>query len=327
MKKRLNDQKLFLADVILTTSDAGVSKVIRATTGSPISHAMIYVDHCSVIDATNDGVHSANTQRLFFEQHNSILALRLKGGLSPSVATNICNYVRERVGSEYSTWEAARAWKGLGQHGSPKQFCSRLVAQAYAASGFELVENTDFCAPNDLLNSDQLIKVENATVDVNDEEVEKWQKHPSGLDLMRQSTNHILIGAREIDSSIQHLSDVDRLVLEHPEHDETIMQLYVESGYLEVWKIDHEVNPWHYDPKLMEELGNRQPEDVRWYCTNTLSKESRTENRFIQNARVYQHYQSIRPRRTILMLLAFYQMLAEQHAVRLDVAENWLRHN
>ncbi|PJI85993.1 permuted papain-like amidase YaeF/Yiix C92 family enzyme [Yoonia maricola] len=243
MKKRLNDKTLKLADVILTTSDAGISKVIRATTGSPISHAMLYVDHCSVIDATNEGVHSANTQRLFFEQHNTVFALRFRDGLNTSAATDICKYVRERIGSEYSTWEAGRAWKGLGKEGSPKQFCSRLVAQAYAANGFSLVKNSNFCTPNDLLNSDQLIEVGNATVDVTDEEFENWQKHPSGLDLMRQSTNHILNGARKIDDSIQHLSDVDRLVLEHPEYDEAITQLYAESGFLDVWKTDHDINP------------------------------------------------------------------------------------
>jgi hypothetical protein len=325
MKKRLNEKVLKRGDVILTTSDAAVSKLIRTTTISPISHAMLYVDHCSVIDATGDGVHSANTQRLFFEQHNAVFVLRFEGGLDPSTAIKICNYVRERIGSEYATWEAGRAWQGLGKKGTPKQFCSRLVAQAYAANGLQLVKNTDFCTPKKLLKSVKLVEVADATVDVTDEEYQAWLTHPSGLDLMRQSTNHILNGARKIDKSIQHLSDVDKLVLEHSEHDETIMQLYVESGFLHVWKIDKKINPWHYDAKLMEELGARQPEDVRWYCELTLSEGSRTDNRYVTNAKGYEHYQSIRPRKTIVMLMAFYQMLAEQHVIRLDVAEDWLK--
>ncbi|WP_081880433.1 YiiX/YebB-like N1pC/P60 family cysteine hydrolase [Paenirhodobacter enshiensis] len=324
MKKRLNEKVLKRGDVILTTSDAKISKFIRSTTISPISHAMLYVDNCSVIDATGDGVHSANTQRLFFEQHNAVFALRLKGGLPPSTSIKICNYVRERIGSEYATWEAGRAGLGLGKRGTPKQFCSRLVAQAYAANGFALVKNTDFCTPKDLLKSAELVEVADATVDVTDEEYQAWQTHPSGLNLMRQSTNHILNGARRIDKSIQNLSDVDKLVLEHSEHDETIMQLYVESGYFHVWKIDHEINPWHYDAKLMEDLGRRQPDDVRWYCESTLAEGSRTDNRYVTNAKGYQYYQSIRPRQTIMMLMTFYQMLAENHANRLDIAEDWL---
>jgi hypothetical protein len=286
---------------------------------------MLYVDNCSVIDATNGGVHSANTQRLFFEQHNAVFALRLEGGLTPSSSIKICNYVRERIGSEYTTWEAGRAWPGLGKKGTSKQFCSRLIAQAYAANGFDLVKNTNFCTPKKLLKSAKLIKVVDATVDVTDEEVQAWQTHPSGLDLMRQSTNHILDGTRKIDKSIQTLSDVDTLVLEHSEHDETIMQLYVESGFLHVWETDHKINPWHCDAKLMEDLGSRQPDDVRWYCESTLSEGSRTDNRYVTNANIYQYYQSMRPRQTIVMLIAFYQMLAERHANRLDVVENWLR--
>jgi hypothetical protein len=325
MKKRLNEKTLKRGDVILTTSDAKISKLIRATTISPISHAMLYVDHCSVIDATGDGVHSANTQRLFFEQHNAVFVLRLEGGLDSSTAIKICNYVRERIGSEYSTWEAGRAWQGLGKKGTPKQFCSRLVAQAYAANGLDLVKNANFCTPKKLLKSTKLVKVADATVDVTDEEYQVWQTHPSGLDLMRQSTNHILNGARKIDKSIQNLSDVDRLVLEYPEHDERIMELYTESGFLQVWKTDHELNPWHYDAKLMENLGSRHPDGVRWYCKGTLSEGSRTDNRYVKNAETYRYYQSIRPRKTIVMLMAFYRMLAEQHANRLAIAEGWLK--
>lgn len=232
--------------------------------------------------------------------------------------------VRERVGSEYATWEAGLAWQGLGKNGTPKQFCSRLVAQAYAANGFHLVKNTDFCTPKKLLKSARLFEVADATVEVTDQKYEAWQTYPSGLSLMRQSTNHILNGARKIDKSIQHLSDVDKLVLEHSEHDETIMELYVESGFLHVWKTDHEINPWHYDASLMEEFGNRHPDGVRWYCESTLSEGSRTDNRYVTNAKAYQYYQSMRPRRTIVMLMAFYQMLADQHAHRLDIAESWL---
>ncbi|WP_096789792.1 hypothetical protein [Phaeobacter piscinae] len=128
----------------------------------------------------------------------------------------------------------------------------------------------------------------------------------------------------KIDKSIQNLSDVDKLVLEHPEYDETIMQLYVESGVLDVWKIDHAINPWHYDAKFLEDVGNRQPDDVRWYCKSTLLEGSRTENRYVENAKVYQYYYSMRPRQTIAMLIEFYQMLANNHATRLDIAEDWL---
>lgn len=270
-------------------------------------------------------MHSANTQRLFFEKHNEVFVLRLKDGLESSTAIKICNFVRERIGSEYATWEAARAWQGLGKKATPKQFCSRLVAQAYSAYGLDIVKKANFCTPKKILKSVKLVEVADATVDVTDEEYQAWQAHPSSLDAMRQSTNHILNGARKIDKNIQHLSDVDKLVLEQPEHDETIMQLYVASGFLQIWKIDHEINPWHYDAKLMEIVGVLHPDSVRWYCKSTLAGDTRTDNRYVTNANTYQYYQSMRPRKTIALLMEFYRMLAEQYADRIDIAEDWLK--
>lgn len=75
----------------------------------------------------------------------------------------------------------------------------------------------------------------------------------------------------------------------------------------------------------MEDVGSRLPDSVRGYCEGTLSNGSPTDNRYVANANTYQYYQSMRPRKTILMLMEFYQMLAEQHANRLDIAEDWLK--
>jgi hypothetical protein len=50
--KRLNEAVLKVGDVVLTTATAAVSKAIRTATWSDISHAMIYVEDRSVIDAT-----------------------------------------------------------------------------------------------------------------------------------------------------------------------------------------------------------------------------------------------------------------------------------
>jgi hypothetical protein len=327
MRKRIDENVLRLGDVIFTTSDALVSKAIRTATKSSISHAMLYVEHCSVIDATADGVHASNTQRLFFEQDNNVIALRFKEGLTQDTATNICNFVRERVGSEYSVMEAGRAWKGSKKKGSYKQFCSRLVAQAYSANGIDLVANSDFCTPEELLNSEKLVSIPNATANVTEDEYQRWLAHPSGLDMMRNSTNYVLNEARKIDASIQHLSDIDKLVLEHPEHDQTIAQAFIDSEYLEVWKVNYQANPWQYDPKLLEEFGNQNPEDVRWYCEGTVSEGSRTDNRYVQNAQVYQNYVINRPGKTMMLLFALYQKLAENHVTRLEIAENWLARN
>jgi cell wall-associated NlpC family hydrolase len=59
--KRLDDALLYPGDIVLTTTTAAISKAIRMATRSDISHAMVYVENCSVIDATGEGVHARNT--------------------------------------------------------------------------------------------------------------------------------------------------------------------------------------------------------------------------------------------------------------------------
>jgi hypothetical protein len=75
--KRLDDAVLKPGDIVLTTTTAAVSKAIRVATGSDISHAMVCVEDRSVIDATGEGVHARNTQRLIFEEE---WAIRPVGG-------------------------------------------------------------------------------------------------------------------------------------------------------------------------------------------------------------------------------------------------------
>jgi hypothetical protein len=81
MMKRLKMSALLRGDIILTTTAAAVSKAIRWGTKSDISHAMICVQHGSVIDATSEGVHARNTQRLFFEDGCALHVLRFEGWL------------------------------------------------------------------------------------------------------------------------------------------------------------------------------------------------------------------------------------------------------
>ena len=80
--KRLREEAIRIGDIILTTTTTSVSKAIRLATGSDISHAVVYVQHRSVIDATGEGVQARNTQRLFFEDECSIHVLRPRRDLS-----------------------------------------------------------------------------------------------------------------------------------------------------------------------------------------------------------------------------------------------------
>jgi hypothetical protein len=92
-----------------------MNKAIRLATRSDISHAMVYVQHHSVIDATGEGVQARNTQRLFFEEECSIYVLRSRRDLSDDQVRAVCDFVRAQVGAQYSKKEAMSTALGGGR--------------------------------------------------------------------------------------------------------------------------------------------------------------------------------------------------------------------
>lgn len=99
--KRLNDTVLNPGDIVLTTTKSAVSKAIRIATYSDISHAMVYVEDRSVIDATGEGVHARNTQRLFFDEESAVHVLRLRDGISDKQLIALISHLRGHVGTQY----------------------------------------------------------------------------------------------------------------------------------------------------------------------------------------------------------------------------------
>ena len=87
--KGLNEASLKRGDIILTTTTAAIRKALRAAMRSDISHAMIYVEDRSIIDATAASVQACSTQRLLFEDDCSIYALRLRDSLPEEQARGI----------------------------------------------------------------------------------------------------------------------------------------------------------------------------------------------------------------------------------------------
>jgi hypothetical protein len=79
--KRINGDVLKAGDIVLTASQSKMSKGIRLATWGTVSHAMICVEHWSVIDSTADGVHSKNLQREIFEDGEDVSVFRLCAGL------------------------------------------------------------------------------------------------------------------------------------------------------------------------------------------------------------------------------------------------------
>lgn len=319
--KRIRMSSLVRGDIILTTTTAAVSKAIRWGTKSDISHAMICVQHGSVIDATSEGVHARNVQRLFFENACALHVLRLKAGLRPDQTEQICQFVRQRIGSEYSTREAVRAAVGGSNQWTRKQFCSRLVAQAYASAGIKLVGDPNYCAPADLAKSTLLMSLPDAVESVSDEEADRWAAHADSTEAMRTAINVVLEGARKKDKGIQTFEDIVPYLIEHPEEDAYFADLLTRSGYLTVWQLNTERNRWQYEDARLAELPWEKCED---YCRGTLKDEEAGPHRYLINRSAFRGLSHQYKLASFTLLFDLYDLLAGEHHHRVTVARRWL---
>ncbi len=145
-------EKLQEGDILLTAQRKllSVSTAIRVLTWSRYSHSMIYVGNYSFIHAVaNGGVRRQNIQYEFFKKDSQACVLRVK---DTKIAKRACEYAKLQVHTQYSVREAIRTKIELKEERN-RQFCSRLVAEAYAKAGLPLVKNSSLCSPQELYES------------------------------------------------------------------------------------------------------------------------------------------------------------------------------
>ena len=318
---RLNEQVLRPGDIILVTQSTKMSASIRLATMSDISHAMVYVEDRSVIDARPGGVRSSNTQRLFLEAARPVHALRLRTAPTAAQLNVIERELRGKIGTRYSETQAALTLVPAKLAADRQQFCSRLVAQAYAEAGINLVRNPDFCSPGSLKRSKLLKPIADATVPLAPEEIAFFESREDIPELMHKATNSLLNGARAFDPKIEDFDDLNHFVAAHPEHDETMCRILEDSGYLDIWKIEQAKNPWQYDLDLM----NGEPRGgMAEYCWDVLRHEGAQPNRYINNRGGYDTLVRQFGRTYVRIMAELYDTLAALHAERVDVAQRWL---
>jgi hypothetical protein len=321
--KRVKISALARGDIVLTTTTAKISKVIRFGTKSDISHAMICVQNASVIDATGEGVHARNVQRLFFNDDCALHVLRLKEPPTQAQIEQVCQFVRQAIGSQYSTLEAVRTVFGGSDQWTRKQFCSRLVAQAYDSAGINLVSDPNYCAPADLADSPLLGAVPNATEAVSETEAERWMAHRDLTGAMRDAINAVLEGARAKDERIQTFEDVVPHLINHPENDAYFADLLKSSGYLTAWQLNTERNRWQYEDSYMAELPF---DECAEYCKGTLDEESGA-SRYLINRGAYRSLSFQYKLTSFALFFELYDLLASLHRQRVAVARRWLEAN
>jgi hypothetical protein len=234
------------------------------------------------------------------------------------------NFLRGKIGTQYSTREAIQTVLGGARQWSKKQFCSRLVAQAFASSGIKLVDDPNFCSPIELKDSPFLVEVPDARVVVTAEEAALWEGFEDVPQMMRDAINAVLDGARAKNKHIQTFDDLHRHLVEHPEDDDYLCQLLETSGYLSVWLIEKDKNLWQYDLDLMRAAPAAGIED---YCWSVLANEDAGPNRYVVNRGGYALFSRQFGLRFFHVMAELYDLLATLHLTRVEVATRWLQVN
>ncbi len=309
-------------DVVLTTTTDPMSKTIRKLTDTDISHAMICVDTSSVIDSTGDGVHARNLGRIILEPGCAGHVLRPVKPLSTDQLRAVIFFARAAVGTRYTKSGAAKSVLA-GFVAGRRQFCSRLVAQAYRDAGVNLVSDADFCHPGELLNSTALVEVPNVLRNLSQEEEADRREDIDNVQAMRDSTNALLQDARKLSPEIESLNDIDAYLVEHPEGDAQLVQALQSSRYLELWRDEFERNPWQYHVAMME-AHNASEEVKQRYCEVLLADEELWPNRFILNHAGYVTLNTFHPLKYFALKVELYDILTDFHARRIKAATAWL---
>lgn len=313
----LNINLLKEGDVLLTSEKTITSKSIRGATFGDFSHAILYVGHGSYIHSDMQGVHSANIQRLLFDNASRVKVLRPK---ESNDATSASVYARSQIGKEYSIKEAVRTKIGLKNKKENKQFCSRLVAEAYEYAGRNVVKNPSYCSPEDINKSSFFYEIYEVAKIATDAEVE-FAKSFNPLQKQAEITNTILSEARRITkNNIQTLEDLTMYVVANPGYAKSIVDVYEKSGYLTMWQYDIEQNPWRYSGELFLAL----PISRKQKLERAIFEAESAKKQYYLYLQNYQDYESFGTKESspyIRMNLNLYKILITKMADRYEAAQ------
>lgn len=140
------------ADIIVSTTSARVSGLIRVGTRSVVSHAALYAGSGSVIEAIGTGVTVRSIDDSLSED---VLAVAYRSPhITSTIARAVIQYASAQIGKPYSVTAAGRSalppllCKVEGD--TPAAFfCSQLVIEAYKRAGLPLTNMPAECVTPD----------------------------------------------------------------------------------------------------------------------------------------------------------------------------------
>ncbi len=258
MKYLLDLKQLQPGDIVLEAGETPiVSEAIKRATSSDYSHAMIYTDHSLIHAVKKEGVFSKNPQRMLRSSRESFKVLRLKDSSLQSKLEEICDNASAKVGSLYSTSEASKsALQNTPKETSKKQFCSRLVAQSYSQEGVLLVDDANYCTPEDLNKSPLLEVVENCVREAGEEDLEMASREDPNLENQKETFKWLNLARKHLKKEgayIQTINDVGEHLSQNRSSDKRICKLIESTNYLSIYNVDRTLNTYRYSAQKFTE--------------------------------------------------------------------------
>lgn len=153
---KLDQSKIQIGDVLLTTSDAWLSSAIRKATNSDFSHAAIFVHEGGVvIEAVHPNVKLTSTIGKVIKDKKNIKILRPNS--STLNKTELCATAKSHIFKDYSIAGALLCPIQNPGFSSPREtelFCSQLIATSFLDCGFPLTsKKPSNTTPEDIATS------------------------------------------------------------------------------------------------------------------------------------------------------------------------------
>ncbi len=260
-KKYIIDfEKLLPGDIILESGKKLHSKAIQQYTNSHYSHAMICLHKSSLFHATTDGIFTINAQRILVEEKEDLEVFRPIIPLTNYEVEKLVQFLRSKVGTLYSIKEAAIAGKKERpeQTKTQMQFCSRLIAQAYAHIQRNIVKNPNYCQPAELEHSDSLdvvpfmiLKATKKEIDFASTKNYVYENQISIYNWLNKTRDYAVSKFKY--HKINSHQDVMNFIIKYPNASTTVCKFIKKSGYLENYKTEIENNLYRINTDLFME--------------------------------------------------------------------------
>lgn len=200
-------------------------------------HVALYAGDAFILESDGGGVVLNHIFSYGFKDINDAVVLRCKSD-SELIREGVVFYARCTMGMEFGSLEARKVPKYEATEKpaeSNRMFCSRLVALSYDKMGVQLVQNPNYCTPASFLDSDILVRVNNALVPATDSVRQVYEIHSKARE--KSENVEMLVGmflkmSEIYGADIQTMNQLIKESLQNPEKDnEAVASLYETDFY------------------------------------------------------------------------------------------------